>query len=498
MTPLEVKQKIESIFKIICFEDLAVMSSNVYNLYRVLKDNRKDSFEQNERLIFFSRFTPSQSLMKYLKQICDLCDISPSFVLLICPHDLQGLIDKVCGTEDKFTQIFYNIESDDLEDGYKAFNTICPLPWMHLTVANQSEIHPCCLNTDKLGSILEDDPKDIFAGNALKKLREDLQKGIRVKSCESCWKVEDSGGTSLRHEMLTWHQHKFLDRLIEYPSIESLDIKCGNICNFKCRSCDESASSLIAAEKLKNESSLENITRIKELQHQGRWFELNLNGAHDKILPLLDKVEQVDFYGGEPFLSRALEPMLDHMLEICQASKVRLHFNTNGSIFPKKIVKKLQQFHNVDIGISIDDIGQRFEIIRGGNWQEILQNIKLFQQLDHKKFNIHFYCTVSVLNVLYLDQLLDWSNSIGMRILLNFVNHPEYLSIENLTLDAKQAVLKKYRNSLDHNLQVIVNKVKNSLGSDGKTFVRETKLLDLLRSQDFKTTHNEIATAMGL
>ena len=85
-----------------------------------------------------------------------------------------------------------------------------------------------------------------------------------------------------------------------------------------------------------------------------------------------------------------------------------------------------------------------------------------------------------------------------MRILLNFVNNPEYLSIENLTVDAKQAVLKKYCNSLDCNLQVIVNKVKNSLGSDGKTFVQETKLLDLLRSQNFKTTHNEIATAMGL
>jgi MoaA/NifB/PqqE/SkfB family radical SAM enzyme len=498
MTPEEVKQNIDSIFKIICFEDLAVMSSNVYNLYRVLNSHQKDSFEQNERLVFFSRVAPQQSLIKYLKQICDLCNISPSFVLLICPHDLQNLIDTVCGTEDKFTQILYDIDSNELEDGYKGFDTICPLPWMHLNVDNQGDIHPCCLNPTKLGSIMDEDPKDIFVGDELEKLRKNLQKGIRVESCNSCWKVEDGGGISSRREILAWHQHKFLDRLIEHPTIESLDIKCGNVCNFKCRSCNELSSSLIATENLKKDPSLSNTNRIKILQNKGRWFELNLNNTHDKILSLLDNVEQVDFYGGEPFLSRSLEPMLDYMIEMGRASKIRLHFNTNGSIFPKKIVKKLQQFYNVDIGISIDDIGQRFEIIRGGEWQEILQNIKLFQQLNHDQFTVHFFCTVSVLNVLYIDQLLDWANSSGMRILLNFVNNPEYLSIENLTVDAKQAVLKKYCNSLDCNLQVIVNKVKNSLGSDGKTFVQETKLLDLLRSQNFKTTHNEIATAMGL
>lgn len=498
MTSQEVKQKIESIFRIVCFEDLAVMSSNAYNLYRVLNGNRKDYFEPNERLVFFSKFTPQQSLIKYLKQICDLCDISPSFILLICPHDLQDLIDQVCGTKDKFTQMLFDVESSLLEEGYKGFDTICPLPWMHLSIDQQGEIHPCCVNPKKLGSIIDKDPKDIFTGRELNNLRSSLEKGIKDESCKKCWTIEQSGGTSHRHQMLKWHRQEFLDQLIEHPTIKSLDIKSGNICNFKCRSCNEYASSLVAIENLKKDASTANKSRIKILQHQGRWFELNLNNAHDKVLSLLDNIEQVDFYGGEPFLSRSLEPMLNHLIASGRASKIRLHFNTNGSIFPETIIKKLQKFYNVDIGISVDDIGQRFEIIRGGNWQEILHNIKLFQQLDHKKFNIHFYCTVSVLNVLYLDQLLDYSNSIGMQVLFNFANKPEYLDIENLTLDAKQAVLKKYCDSLDCNLQVIVNKVKNSFGSDGKKFVQETKLLDLLRSQNFKITHYEIATAMGL
>jgi MoaA/NifB/PqqE/SkfB family radical SAM enzyme len=208
------------------------------------------------------------------------------------------------------------------------------------------------------------------------------------------------------------------------------------------------------------------------IQQQGRWFDLDLDQPKSKILSLLNDVEQIDFYGGEPFLVRGFERIIDYLIDSDREKHIRIHVNTNGSIFPNdSLLKKLKKFQSIDIGLSIDDIGERFELIRGGNWEKIFKNIKSYQQLVDERFGIHIYITVSVLNVYYLDHIVDLSQSLGIKTLFNFVNYPEYLSIDQLTPEAKNLVLDKYR--------------------------FQTKKLDSFRSQDFRKTHREIATAMG-
>lgn len=489
---------VSSKFKIICLVDLADISEKPYYLHRLLIRNFKDSYDHDERFVLFSSELPSNRLLQYIKNTCDACNISASFVLLLCPYDLTQSINKVCHSNDRFDHVVASVDGNKLSQKYFVEDTICPLPWMHLVVSNLGNIRPCCINTQKIGSIIDDEPEEILNGENLKKLRESLQNGVRHESCSACWKIEHSGGTSMRQKMLSWHQHKFFGRLIDAPALVSIDLKAGNTCNFKCRTCDESSSSLIAAEKLRLATDSHSIGQVKLIQQQGRWFDLDLDQPKSKILSLLNDVEQIDFYGGEPFLVRGFERIIDYLIDSDREKHIRIHVNTNGSIFPNdSLLKKLKKFQSIDIGLSIDDIGERFELIRGGNWEKIFKNIKSYQQLVDERFGIHIYITVSVLNVYYLDHIVDLSQSLGIKTLFNFVNYPEYLSIDQLTPEAKNLVLDKYRFDSNPVFRVIANRIQNSAGCDGKKFVQETKKLDSFRSQDFRKTHREIATAMG-
>lgn len=489
---------ISSDLDLICCADLADISNNPYYLHRLLTRHFKDAYSNKERFVFFSGEVPTQPLLEYIKKTCDACNISPSYVLIACPHDLGASIEQVCGVDDKFDHVLADVSGKTMSNTFGHADTICPLPWMHLAINSQGIISPCCVNSLKIGTVHDQDPKNVFEGAPLQELRHTLQHGTQHESCMSCWKVENNGGTSVRQQMLKWHHSDFFGRLIDAPSLESIDVKAGNTCNFKCRSCNASSSSSIAAETLRYATNIEDIKSIKLVQQLGKWFDQDLHTSGSKILSLFDKANQIDFYGGEPFLVRGFEPTIDYLIRQDRAPYTRIHVNTNCSIFPKHdLLQKLQQFHLVDIGLSIDDVGKRFEIIRGGCWDQIAANIERYRNLVNEQFQIHIYITVSVLNVYYLDQVMQFCDNLGIPALLNFVNEPKYLSIDQLTLAAKNLFLDKYLSHPNPLFQPVVNRIQNSAGSDGRQFVQETRRLDSIRSQNFSETHTEIAHAMG-
>jgi MoaA/NifB/PqqE/SkfB family radical SAM enzyme len=486
---------------IIYFDDLANLTLTPDRALNIFTVYKKIEFSQNDRLVFYTKHCVDFDIIKHIKIACDQADISPTFVLLVCPNNIMQSITQVCAHNDRFDFIRTSVDSNELSNNYKKPSTICPVPWMNLQFTAQGNITSCCLHGTAegvIGSIFTDTPRELFhTSHTLTKLRTDLQNGIRHELCKICWDIEDNGGTSSRQELLKWHQDIFFKKLIDAPSLVSLDIKAGNVCNFKCRICNSENSSKIAAEEFQLTTSKHRRREIEIIQEKSKWFDVDSELIESRLLTTLNDVVQIDFFGGEPFLAKSLEKMLDYIISIGRADKVRLHFNTNGSVFPKSILSKLKQFQQIDIGLSIDDVGERFEITRGGSWNKILQNIKLFQQLDKNIFALHIYATVSILNVYYLQELLDWAENENINLLLSFVITPEYLSINHLTPAAKNLILEKYKNNNHPHIQTVVNTVVHSPGSDGKEFVKMTGHTDLVRSQNFYESHYEIAAAMG-
>ena len=98
---------------------------------------------------------------------------------------------------------------------------------------------------------------------------------------------------------------------------------------------------------------------------------------------------------------------------------------------------------------------------------------------------------------MYLDELLGWAKQNQLVYKFNFLEFPRYYNINSMTDRARELVINKYQDSSNLQLQALANRVKNSTGSDGKMFVKQMKWFDYIRNQNFGSTHNEIAQAMG-
>ena len=120
---------------------------------------------------------------------------------------------------------------------------------------------------------------------------------------------------------------------IDNPAIRSIDFRPSNVCNFKCRICNPTQSSLIAAEQLLLTKDIKKVNELKNINLKGKWFDNN-DQFIDQMYKLLPSLENIDFFGGEPFLLKQLPIFLKKATDSNDSAHIRLHFNTNGSIFP--------------------------------------------------------------------------------------------------------------------------------------------------------------------
>ena len=105
--------------------------------------------------------------------------------------------------------------------------------------------------------------------------------------------------------------------------------------------------------------------------------------------------------------------------------------------------------------------------------------------------------TVNIMNVLYLDDIMHWADSLKLNVNFNFLSEPKYLSISMLTDQAKQLIFTKYYDNRSPMIKGVVESIKKVKGSDGLAFVKCMKDFDRMRKEKFFDTHHEISEAMG-
>jgi len=499
MFNIELHNHLDKIYNIVCFVDLATVTNSPSAVFKLFRDCYKEAYAPNERLVLYSGGAPSKKLLEHVQKAASIIDISNDFILICCPYNITDTLTDVgrkykAGTPIQATIVDVTSELV-LADNFYVADTVCPELWSHLEINNQGNIRPCCIQSDIVGNIQKDQLTDVFYSSAMSELRNNLLAGVPVSGCNNCWTTEKSDHLSNRQRHLNLHAKEFYTNWIDSPKIHSLDIKPGNICNFKCRVCNSGASSLYASEKLTHTIDPNKVVQIKNNISTGTWADTELFSSQLELL--LPQLSRLELYGGEPFLLKRLPIILQKAIDLGVAKNIRLHFNSNGSIFPEKLIPLFEQFKEIDIALSIDNIGKRFELERGGVWEEIEQNIINFISLQKNNIRTYLYPTINIQNVLYFEELLDWADQIGIEITYNLLHEPYYLNIKNMTEPAKQLVIDRYSNSNHLILQTISNQIRASDGSDGSEFVRRTQQYDQWRSEDFLLTHKEIAQAMG-
>lgn len=474
--------------------DLADITTKPGQLYQLLASLYQPEFFQNDRIVFYTSCEIPNELWQHLYCATDKIDISNCFILICSNKDISSKCNQqaLLWSQDKSSfsnAIVSTLHSQPLATTYFIPTSVCPLPWMHLEVKNNGDISPCCVYNGTIGNITNKTLLDAFDSQQLDDLRRTFLKGDKPTGCSVCWKNEDTKVTSNRQRHQSLLSRDFLTAHIDSPKLVSLDLKPGITCNFKCRSCGPDSSSLWAQE-IKN-------TTIPIATSPFRDWASNDSIAFNQIIDQIPNLNNYDFYGGEPFLIKPLTLLVEKIVSKGRAPGVRLHYNSNGSIWPEHLLPYWSHFQHIDLHFSIDNIGKRFELERGGSWDQVNDNIQRLLAKKLPNLQISLMPLINIMNVLYIDELIDWAKSLDLPINSLYLQTPEYLAIDQLTPAAKSAVLEKYKFSLDPELQKIVNIVKYSPGSDGKKFVEYHQHLDKIRQQSCLISHSEIATAMG-
>jgi MoaA/NifB/PqqE/SkfB family radical SAM enzyme len=476
-------------YSVVAAVDIGHLSRSPDLAYKFFNTYYWESYSSNQRLVLYTSHLISDQLLRHLYNATQLIDISNCFVVICTPHDIQDQINAVALSKnvDYFESVVCNIvDSEPIVEQFVLPETVCPLPWMHLEISNNGNIRPCCV-AGSIGNINHSHISDQFMSAEMNNLRNSMLNGHKPSACNTCWNLESNGLHSNRLHHKSLLQKQLLLSSLSSPAITSIDIKPGNTCNFKCRICSPAASSLHAAEK----SNYSNLPIVKS----SNWAEEST--TFDQLYELLPSLTNIDMYGGEPFLIKSLTRYVQHAVKSNFASKIRLHYNTNGSIFPAELIKYWPAFQHVDIHVSIDNIGPRFEIERGGSWSSVEQNIQSLLALNLPNLKISVMPTVNVQNVLYIDELLDWADLHQLPVNINYLTNPKGFALTQLTKRAKEIILKKFKHNSHQELQKIVKFISTLPDGDGEEFKKITRYYDQIRNQSFQNTHPEIAIAMG-
>ena len=493
MNANQLQDFLDSKHSIIDMIDLAELSRSYQAAYKFFYNIYKSEYALADQIVLYTSQEIPDQFLQHLYQAANFVDISNYFILICTTTDISQRLEDLALIHSSdpvpFKNLKVNIEqTESFENNYYLPDSICAIPWMHLEIKNDGSMTPCCKSNGLvIGNINKDSVDVAFHGEAMQNLRQQFLAGEKPQACKNCWQTESRGLSSIRIHNTKRLKKQFLTKYLEQPTVTSLDIKFNNTCNFKCRICSPESSSLIAAEQRK----FLNIS----IAPQSNWSESD--NFVNQITEKLPELTNIDMYGGEPFLIKKFVNVLRTAVEQGHAKNIRLHYNSNGSVWPETFVEYWPYFQEVDIHFSIDAIGSKFELQRGGSWAEVEQNILRIKNLNLPNMTFSLMPTISILSVYYLDEVYDWAQKHNFGLYISNLLTPQEFSLKNLTDPARNLIIKKFKNHPWDEIQNIVNFIKNSPPSDGQAFLQKIKWFDSIRKENFADSHREIAEAMG-
>lgn len=382
-------------------------------------------------------------------------------------------------------------------------NTLCPVPWMSQSLRANGDIRVCCqAQHGPTGGILKDE-----SGNALnaktanlsesrnsslsKEIRKTMMEGNWHPECVRCQTETESGMNSrinyeneiwIKRNNLTWEHlldHTSSDGTIDTEMIDCTfyDVRFGNLCNLKCRMCGPTDSSqwyddqaaLWGTQYKDSHGTVKLIKNEKDKfvpeddvynwhESESYWEQM------DSQIPQITKLYIV---GGEPLLIDRHYEFLQKCVDQGQSSKMTIEYNTNLTNIPTRAWNIWKHFKQVNIGASIDGVGDINHYMRyPSNFDQIHKNLLKLSNAEGN-FKIWIAATINVFNVLHFPEFMEW-------ILLNKISRvnddnwrpiitphplhgPKFYNIRMLPKFAKDHIKEKYESYKPKLVEIINN-----------------------------------------
>jgi len=486
-------------FNVVCLCDLADAVLQHRSIFDIFKFYYQAEYQSNQRLIFYTSQKPSQLVLNHLQRAATKIDISNYFLAVCGPidieHELKIANQKYGNDSVSIRWLNYKVDGSlPIDDSnIHVSDSLCPLPFGMLVTTVDNSVFPCCKYKKTVGDVNTQSLKEIFHGKEMSDLRNAMKLGEKPNECRACWKLEEKNNISIRQHFVNKYIDKCDQEWIDDLHIRDLTVNPSNLCNFKCRVCSPQASSKIAVEEFNF------ATNVIEKQKLKKYINIaeKENSIFDDIDQLANKLESLHFLGGEPLAWPQLPKVLDKIIKLDYSQNIQLVLNTNGSWYSENLIEKFKKFKYVEILISIDDLEERFELQRGGQWTKVHQHICQFKNIISSAFKVRIAITVNIQNVLYLDQLVDFCNQLNLEIFWGFLDTPQILSIDFMTQQAKDLVYQKYKTHANSELRAIAERMKKSKAVSGQAFIEYMNKLDLRRNQNSQIVLREIFDAMS-
>lgn len=395
-------------------------------------------------------------------------------------------------------------------------------------------------------------PMDIFHGPQMESIRQAMREGRKHSACETCWKMEQRGnGDSYRlHSSPSGvgNNHENSQHLIDNPQLKSIDFSFGENCNLRCRMCapglsnklrldyqyfwenktdtqgiqgfdwynfhkyirqneiDDNLSNPVTVEMAhtKDHDLLSSSTDVKNFKENAQWQNI-LNNIHT--------LNHIKATGGETTISKPFLQFIDTAIEQGVAGNILLEFHTNATKFTNQLVDKMEQFAGLHLNLSIDSVGKNYEYCRYPMlWHKLDASLRrLLERRNSNLLGFSFNPVMSVLNVHYLPQLLEYQETLVAEY--THMKHcvfwcdllwPEnkYINVKFLSPQIKQGLIEQLSQLHSENISVQINQSLDFLRDwqdyepseqDRLNMLKEITVFDKSRDQHYNNyLHPEV------
>lgn len=243
---------------------------------------------------------------------------------------------------------------------------------------------------------------EYFASSELAAVKQQFLEGVWPTGCERC-RIEEENNIASKRELdyQRWQEH-YDSYDLESNQLLTASVAFGNTCNLKCTVCGPEASS-------RWQQEYRDVMGIDIVPNH--FYKM---GVVEELLSYAPNIIHLDIPGGEPFLSGVPQQhrLLQSYVDSGQAAHISLHYTTNGTVWPDDSWWNLwQHFREIDMQISLDGVGARFEYLRfPASWLGVTANVDRYQHksLEVSNLRLSISHTVSAYNVFYLDEFVAW------------------------------------------------------------------------------------------
>jgi sulfatase maturation enzyme AslB (radical SAM superfamily) len=240
------------------------------------------------------------------------------------------------------------------------------------------------------------------------------------------------------------------------------DLRFGNKCNLKCRSCGATDSNAWYGDQVKvwGDTYFDTAGDMKIIKVDGKyqlendiykWYENE--GFWNNLNNEIPNIQHVYMVGGEPLLIKQQFDFLRKCIELGHADKIAIEYNSNIVNIPDISWDLWKNFRVIKVGASIDGVDKVNDYIRyPSRWKTIERNLKKLDKAEGN-FELWLAITVQAMNILHLPEIFRWKAEQKFKRVNNTpwqpiaslhpLHSPDFLSAQVFPTEVKVAIAEK-------------------------------------------------------